>query len=89
MTPSIARLLDQYEPKTRKPTPMSYRGYDVTGVVPESASLHDLAFIEWSGRADEKIAVALERGWGPDEIGQMLKEVVKYPTAEQIALMTR
>lgn len=68
---------------------MSYKGYDVTGVVPESASLHDLAFIEWSKRADEKIAAALERGWGPVEISQMLKEVVKYSTPEQIALMTR
>lgn len=89
MTPSIARLLDQYEPRTRKPTPMSYRGYDVTGVVPESASVHDLTFIEWSQRADERIAMAIERGWGPVEIGQMLKEVVKWSTPEQIALMTQ
>lgn len=68
---------------------MSYRGYDVTGVVPESASVHDLAFIEWSQRADERIAMAIERGWGPVEIGQMLKEVVKWSTPEQIALMTQ
>lgn len=68
---------------------MSYRGYDVTGVVPESASVHDLAFIEWSQRADEKIEMALERGWGAVEIGQMLKEVVKWSTPEQIALMTQ
>lgn len=61
----------------------------MTGVVPESASVHDLSFIEWSQRADEKIEMAMERGWGPVEIGQMLKEVVKWPAAEQIALMTR
>ena len=89
MTPSIRRLLDKYEPRTRKPTPMSYRGYDVTGLVPESANVYDLAFIDWSERADEKIALALERGWGQIEIGQMLKEVVPWPQAEQIALMGR
>lgn len=79
MTPSLQRLLDKYEPKSRQSFPMSYRGYDVTGVVPESASLHDPDFIDWSARADEKIALALERGWGALEIGQMLKEKVKWP----------
>lgn len=60
--------------------PVSYRGYLVTGIVPEDASATDDAFVKWSERADEYIALATERGWGKREIEAGLLDVVKYPS---------
>jgi|GEM_PF-5048846 len=80
MLMTLDRMMERYGCSAhRKPSPMSYKGYDVTGLVPEQASCHDAAFIAWSERADEYIAIATKRGWDKSRIESGLAEVVKYP----------
>jgi len=56
---------------TRPPMPMTYKTYNVTGIVPESASSTDDEFIAWAERADEIIASGHSREWIEDRLSSL------------------
>lgn len=56
---------------TRPPMVMKYKGFNVTGVVPEDASSTDEDFIAWAERADQIIASGHSREWIEDRLSSL------------------